>query len=154
MAFFTPEPILADADNLVVSEFNYHPADPSTPAELAVSTNPDEFEFLEFMNVSSQPVDLEGVTISDGISFTFGPNNILPAGARMLIVENRNAFEARYGDLMGPVLFGTDSLGLSEYGGKLANGGERVLIQDAAGGTIQDFTYDDVLPWPPASDGP
>ncbi|GHC47207.1 lamin tail domain-containing protein [Roseibacillus persicicus] len=154
MAFFTPEPIPADADNLVVSEFHYNPVGPATPAELAAAADGDEFEFMEFLNVGGQPVDLEGVTVSEGISFTFGPNNILPAGGRMVIVENQEAFVARYGGLNGGAIFGTDSAGSSQYGGKLSNGGERILIQDASGGLIQDFTYDDLLPWPPASDGP
>ncbi|MGJ8723783.1 MAG: lamin tail domain-containing protein [Roseibacillus sp.] len=151
-AFFTPEPIPADADNLVVSEFHYNPVGPSGSAEEAVAADGDEFEFLELMNVGGQPIDLEGVTISVGISFTFGPNNILPSGERLVIVENRDAFEVRYGGLANGIAFGSDSLGLVQYGGKLSNGGERLLIQDAAGSVIQDFTYDDVLPWPPAPD--
>jgi hypothetical protein len=149
-AFFSPQSIPADADNLVVSEFHYNPADPATPAEVAAGADSDEFEFIEFMNVSSQAIDLEGVTVSGGIDFIFGPNNILPAGGRMLVVENQAAFEARYG---GMALFATDSLGGSEFGGKLSNGSERLLIEDASGVVIQDFTYSDELPWPPASDG-
>ncbi|MGJ8643183.1 MAG: lamin tail domain-containing protein [Luteolibacter sp.] len=153
-AFFTPEPIPADADNLVISEFSYHPDDPSGSAELAVAVDQDDFEFIEFMNVSNQPVDLEGVSISDGINFTFGANNVLPAGERMVICENRDAFVVRYGSQITTLLYGTDSVGLSNYGGKLSNSGERLLISDASGGVIQDFTYDDALPWPTESDGP
>ncbi|MGJ8643184.1 MAG: lamin tail domain-containing protein [Luteolibacter sp.] len=153
-AFFTPEPIPADADNLVISEFSYHPEDPSGSAELAVAVDQDDFEFIEFMNVSNQPVDLEGVSISDGINFTFGANNVLPAGERMVICENRDAFVVRYGSQITTLLYGTDSVGLSNYGGKLSNSGERLLISDASGGVIQDFTYDDALPWPTESDGP
>ena len=151
-AFFTPERVPADAGNLVVSEFHYNPLGPVTSAEMAAADDGDEFEFLELMNVGGQPVDLEGVTISEGIRFTFGPANILPAGGRLVIVENREAFEARYGGLTAGISFGTDSLGLSEYGGQLNNGGEQLLIQDALGGVIQDFTYDNNLPWPPTPD--
>lgn len=82
-AFFTPEPIPADADNLVVSEFHFNPDGPDTSAELAVATDGDEFEFMEFVKVGGQPIDLAGVTVSQGINFTFGPNNILPAGERL-----------------------------------------------------------------------
>lgn len=152
-AFFTPEPIPADADNLVVSEFCYHPQEPSGSAELAVATDQDDFEFIEFMNVSNQPVSLEGVSISEGINFTFGANNVLPAGERMVICENRDAFVVRYGSQISTLLYGTDSVGVSNYGGKLSNSGERLLIRDASGVVIQDFTYDDALPWPTESDG-
>jgi hypothetical protein len=37
--------------NLNITEIYYHPAEPATPAELAVSTNQDEFEFIEIANV-------------------------------------------------------------------------------------------------------
>ncbi|MFC7337743.1 lamin tail domain-containing protein [Haloferula chungangensis] len=154
IAFFTPEPVLADSGNLVISEFNYHPEDPLTSAELAAATDADEFEFVEFKNVASVPVDLSGVSFTTGIEFTFAANNILPAGGRMVIVKNMAAFEARYAGQLGSILFGTDALGGSEYGGKLSNSGEQLVLEDAEGGIIHDFSFSDEAPWPTASDGP
>jgi len=153
-AFFTPEPIAADASNLVISEFNYNPYHPTSGAELSITTDADDFEFVELKNVALQPVDLSGVSFIDGINFTFGPNNIIPAGGRMIIVKNQVAFAERYFGALDGVLFGTDSTGLSEFGGKLSNGGEQIILVDASGGIIHDFTYDDTLPWPTSSDGP
>ncbi|MEP4078908.1 lamin tail domain-containing protein [Haloferula sp.] len=153
-AFFTTLPVPGDATNLVVSELNYHPDNPITPEELAISSDPDEFEFIELKNIGLQPVDLSGVSFTDGIEFTFAPNNIVPAGGRVIIVRNEEAFEERYASQLGSVIYGTDTLGNSEYGGKLSNGGEQVILEDDFGGVVHDFTYDDTLPWPTASDGP
>lgn len=153
-AFFTPEPVLASSENLVISEFNYNPADPDTALELAVSNDSDEFEYIEIKNVSLFPVDLSGVSFTDGIEFTFGSNSILESGERFVLVENITAFEARYPGDLDNVVYGLDTVGNSQYGGKLSNGGEQIILEDALGGIIHDFTYDDVAPWPTYSDGP
>ncbi|MEP4077355.1 lamin tail domain-containing protein [Haloferula sp.] len=153
-AFFTPEPELADSSNLVISEFNYHPDNPLTPEELAISSDPDEFEFIELKNVTTVPLDLSGLSFIDGIEFDFANNNILPAGGRMVIVRNKDAFEERYSSQLGSITYGTDTLGESEYGGKLSNGGEQLVLVDAGGSIIHDFNYDDQAPWPTATDGP
>ena len=152
-AFFTPETVPADASNLVISEFHYHPAEPSSPDEIDGGFDADDFEFVEFMNVGSQPIDMEGVVVSSGINFTFGSNNTIPSGGRMLIVENAGGFAVRYSGQIGSLRFGTDSVGSNEYAGKLSNGGEPLVITDASGVLIQDFTYSDNLPWPPEADG-
>ncbi|WP_435895117.1 lamin tail domain-containing protein [Oceaniferula spumae] len=152
-AFFTPDPIDADATNLVVSEVNYNPADASTSAELAITTDKDDFEFVELKNVSPFPVDVSGVAFTQGINFTFGPNNVIPAGGRLIIVKNKAAFSERYSSALSSVRFGTDSIGSSEYSGNLSNGGEQIILTDAAANVIHDFTYDDVAPWPTSADG-
>jgi len=157
-AQFTLDSVPADANNLVVSKIHFDPADPSE-AELAVLPNvdSDEFEFLELKNVGTQAISLEGVTISGGISFTFAAGNDLPAGARLVVVENQAAFELRYSSLLGSITFGTDASGGSQYGGSLSNGGEQLILTNTLTGNpgviIHDFAYDDRAPWPTASDG-
>ena len=153
-AFFAPDPVAASAANLVVSEINYNPNDPETAAELAIATDADEFEFIEIKNVSLLPVDLSGVRFSDGVDFTFGNNNVLGAGERLVLVRNISAFEERYASQVAGVIYGVDSIGQSEYSGGLSNGGEQIVLEDAQGGIIHDFTYDDDSPWPTAPDGP
>ena len=149
-AFFSIDSVPADATNLVVSEFNYHPAEPTDPAEVAISTDRDDFEFVELMNVAAQTIDLTGVRFVEGIRFDFADNTLIPAGGRLVLVKHRAAFEARYPD---PVVLAVDVLGQNEFGGRLSNDGERILLLDAGGGTIRDFTYNDQLPWPPSADG-
>ena len=140
---------LANATNLVISEIQYAPADPSL-AEQATSTDPADYEWIELTNIDSQAIDLTDVHFEAGIDFTFTGSAIttLAPGARVLIVRNQAAFEARYGSSMNASIAG-------EYSpSRLDNAGERIHLVDALGITIQDFTYNDQLPWPSESGFP
>ncbi len=139
-----PDPTLYQ-QNLVISEIHYNPSQPTTAAELAVSTENDDYEFIELLNVGSDPLDLTDVRFTKGIDFDFDPGTILAAGARILVVKNIAAFEARYGTGL-PVA--------GSYGEQnLSNGGENLKLSLGAGMAIHEFVYDDGLPWPPPADG-
>ncbi|CAN5336996.1 hypothetical protein BH23VER1_BH23VER1_02640 [soil metagenome] len=141
-AFFTTGSEPAGQGNLVVSEFHYHPSAPATAGETAASTDPNDFEFIELMNISAQPLDLTGVSFTDGITYAFPENTILAAGERTVLARDAGAFAARYG---------FQPAGL--YSGRLDNDGERLRLVSSATGPIQDFTYNDQLPWPVIADG-
>ncbi len=139
-------------DALRITEINYNPADP-TAAELATQPveDPDftaaDFEFVELTNISDGPiVDLAGVRFGEGIEFDFtgGPIASLAAGESLVIVQNEDAFAARYGD--GAAVAGT-------FTNRLNNGGERLLLLDKFGQTILDFSYSDDDAWPQRADG-
>ena len=68
---------------------------------------------------------------------------MLSAGASVLVVGNKAAFEARYGG-------GLNIAG--EYDGQLDNSGEKIQLHDNAGENILEFVYDDE--WYPETDGP
>ncbi|HPC93807.1 MAG TPA: CotH kinase family protein [Sedimentisphaerales bacterium] len=108
------------AENLRISELMYHPADPNT-------------EFIELTNVGAETIDLNLVRFTAGVDFTF-PGVELAPGEYVLVVENAALFEARYGQ--GFPIAG-------EYNGNLANGGEYIELQDAAGQIIHGFRYGD-----------
>ena len=144
-AFFSINSIPAAAGNFVVSEFNYHPAEPVAPEEIAVSTDRDSYEFLEILNIATQPIELGGVAFTDGITYTFPENTLLAAGARAVLVSNLEAFTARYGEL-------PDGTFVGDYSGRLSNDGERIAI-GGQGGTLIEFTYNDQAPWPTLPDG-
>jgi hypothetical protein len=84
--------------------------------------------------------------LRDGIDFDFSASPIkqLAPGARLLLVQNRAAFEFRYG--VGLPIAG-------QYLGRLSNSGERVAIVDAADVTLFEITYGTVSPWPESPDG-
>ncbi|YCM46550.1 lamin tail domain-containing protein [Verrucomicrobiaceae bacterium 227] len=147
-AFFTPDTVPASAANLVISEINYHPGEPATAAEILVSTDRDDYEFLELKNVATQSINLTGVRFTLGITFNFADNTILPPGGRIVIVKNRAAFDARYPGLAAGITIATDVLGNDFYSGRLSNSGEQLTLLDANDDVIHDFTYSDVLPWP------
>ncbi|MFT4547329.1 MAG: hypothetical protein ACI8XO_001313 [Verrucomicrobiales bacterium] len=124
----------AAAANLVVSEIHYNPSE--TQGKLA--------EFIELMNISTAPLDLAGVTFSQGIDFAFGAQATLAPGQRGLLVADPAAFEAAYG--LGLPIMGT-------YSGRLDNGGERLTLLADGGAIIQSFRYNDQAPWPTEADG-
>lgn len=138
----------ATAANLVVTEIMYHPADPS-PAEIAAGFfDAGDFEYIELTNRSTtQYADLAGVKFMLGITFDFDTaltGRLVPPGGRVLLVRNPSAFQLRYGTGL-PVA--------GEFSGSLDNLGERLILQDAALGTIADFTFSDLAPWPGQADG-
>lgn len=146
-AFYNVDSAPASSANLVISELHYHPADPTRSVELAVSSDKDDYEFIELLNISAGYVDLNGVQFTEGVHFDFAASSIrqLAPGARVLVVRTRAAFEARYG--LGLPIAGefTDLTSLS-------NSGERLALIGPAG-TIRDFDYDDLAPWPTVADG-
>lgn len=127
-----------------VTEIHYHPADPTADEIAAGYDDGDLFEFIELQNTSdAATLDLAGVSFTAGISFTFG-DVLLPPGGFVVLVSNQAAFAKRYGAL--PVA--------GQFVGNLSNGGETLHLDDADGGTIHDFAYDDTgAGWHPATDG-
>jgi hypothetical protein len=134
---------------VVINELHYHPVDGAD-------------EFLELLNISGSdallydPLSTANTwRMSEGISYTFPVNTVLPAGQTMLLVAIEPAvFRATYGipshvPILGP------------YSGSLSNGGERVELArpgDEDQGVVQylvvdSILYDDQAPWPVEPDG-
>ena len=143
-AFFSIDSVPAGPDVLVISEINYHPYNPTRVEELEVSADRDDFEFIELFNAGTSAIDLTGVRFESGINFTFPDNTILAAGKYLLLVRDREAFEARYG---------ASDVQTYEYTGRLSNDGEQLSVIDNGLDKIFDFTYNDQIPWPKVADG-
>ncbi len=116
------------AQSLRISEIMYHPADPNA-------------EYIELANIGDETIDLNLVRFTRGVDFTF-PSVELAPGDRVLVVEDIEAFEARYGE--GFPIAG-------QYAGRLDNAGEWIELQDAAGQLIHSFAYED--DWYDITDG-
>jgi hypothetical protein len=150
MAVFIVNAVAASSANLVVSEVHYAPLGP-TAAEAAAGFNSgNDFEFIEFLNVSAQNVDLSGVTVADAVDFNFinaAPNTLtVPPGGRVVIVGNQAAFLFRYGSNPQVKIAGA-------FNGNLSNGGELLTVRAANNSLIAQFTWSDLEPWPVAADG-
>lgn len=115
---------------LRITEIMYHPPPPTSAEVTAGFTNAEDFEFIELRNVGPATIDLTGVNFSEGISFTF--TGTLGAGERLLLVKNLAAFVFRYG---------TVSNVHGAYAGNLNNAGERLVLRDALGRPLHDFSY-------------
>src|SRR5690606_7492818 len=81
-----------------------------------------------------------------GVQFDFSTGAItsLAPGASVVVVNNLQAFTARYGSNV-PVA--------GEYDGNLSNSGESFSIADASGNSIADIAYQEDSPWPASADG-
>lgn len=145
-ASFQLTAVPADINSLRVTELHYNPSSP-TAAELALAPNSTagEYEFIEFTNVGTDPIDLSGVRISGGIVYDL-PGSTLGVGQSVVIASNTNAFNARYGATFTP---------LGQYGPAhgLSNSGESLVISAADGSVIQSFAYSDDDNWPSLADG-
>ncbi len=115
---------------VVINEIHY---DPDVKTEL--------IEFIELKNVGAETVDLDLVSFTDGIDFSFDNLEIL-TGEYVVIVRDHDAFELRYGSVVNIA---------GEYAGRLNNGGERIRLEDAIGRVILDFSYED--DWYDVTDG-
>ena len=143
-AFFSIDSVPAASTNLIISEINYHPYKPTKVEELEVSSDRDDYEFIEFFNSGNKAIDLTGLRFDLGVNFTFSDNTILASGQYLLLIRNRDAFESRYG---------ARNVQIQEYTGRLSNDGEQLRIVNDDSETIIDFTYNDQLPWPKPADG-
>jgi hypothetical protein len=116
------------ADNLRITEIMYNPIEPNE-------------EFIELQNIGTETINLNLVSFTNGIDFTFG-NVELAADEYIVVVANQNVFTAGYGNNVNVA---------GQYSGRLNNAGERIELQDAIGRTILDFSYKDG--WRSLTDG-
>ena len=142
-AFFSIDTVSASAANLVVSELCYRPAEATLAAETAISTDRDDYEFIELRNISAQTVDLTGVSFLTGITFTFQENTLVAPSGSIVVAKNAAAFSQRH--------LGVNTAG--SYSGNLGNDGEQIVLTSSRTGVIRDFTYNDAPPWPAGADG-
>jgi hypothetical protein len=135
----------AARSNLVLAEFSYNPV--LRESERPAGFTAQQFEFLELLNISASPVELQGVRFDDGISFDFANSNVrqIPPGGRVVLVANASAFALRHP--------GVPIAGVFANGSNLSNSGERLELLGANGQPIFDFRYTDTPPWPTAADG-
>ena len=124
--------------HLVLSELMYNaPAGP-------------DYDYLELHNRSPDTtLDLGGVVLTGGVRFTAPAGLTLAPGQYALLIGNDDeaAFRKHYS-------LADEAKILGAYGGKLANNGETIRVQAAAGGEILvTFHYSDDDNWPQAADG-
>ncbi len=114
---------------IVINEIHYNPS------------AGDSLEFIEIVNSSSNPVNIQGMTFSSGVTYTFSQPYTLPSASSypqnyLVIAKDSANFSSTYG--FTPY---------GEYSGKLSNGGETITLSDPSGATIDEISYEDNLPW-------
>lgn len=127
---------------LMIVEIMYNPSRPP-----GTTNDLDEYEYIVLKNIGYNPINLEGVKFTAGITFVF-PQIILNAGERIFVVKSTNSFEDFWRYKMGSDAPLPKYVG--EFVGSLSNDGERIRLEGALGEVIQEFTYND---WFPLTDG-
>ena len=147
---FEPKvPDLSDYNNsLLITEVMYNPSAPSKEEAGAGHLDDDLFEYIEIKNIGDKSLDLRDLRFTKGIDFDFigSQKEFIGPGEYVLIVNNINAFEMRYGS-------GLPIAGQWEEGDRLSNGGEQIKLSFGGGDPIIEFKYDDSAPWPTLADG-
>jgi len=110
-------------DGLMVTEFNYSPA------------QGNNHEFLEIQNNSNVILNLDKVRVSSAVTYLFDSHIIAP-GQILILANDSTIFENAYG--ITPH---------GEYLGGLSSNGETILIKDLFNETIDSVTYAVTSPW-------
>jgi hypothetical protein len=101
-----------------------------------------ELEFIEVKNTGSTPIDLSGLSFTNGIQYDFPKGRVLQPGEFLVLGENEGHFQQRYGKKPFQV-----------YLRKLSNDGERLTIRDALGARVFSVRYEPGAPWPVLANG-
>ncbi len=132
----------ASSANVILTVIHYRPTAPSIEEQAAGIKFASDFEFVELMNVGSVTVDFRGARFTSGIQFDFDQAAIkeLAPGERILVVNDRMAFEQRYGQ--------SSSIAGSYTDSRLDNDGERLRLVDRNFCKIVEVNYAPQAPWP------
>jgi len=125
--------VLDTLPDLVVTEVMYHPA-AATPAEIAAGfTDRRDFEFIEFQNIGTEPINLVGLRFFDGVDFAFPTHHVAP-GEYVLVVSDQEAFQFRYPTVPTGLIAG-------EFKNRtvLDDAGETIGFETILETTIQEF---------------
>ncbi len=135
------EPNVIDrTEDVVIHEIQYHRA-PLSQQDDPVTARPDEW--IELHNRGGAEVDLGGWQLVDAVAFAFPPATVLAPGAYLVVASDAESLLAEHPDVSV----------VGDFTGRLDNGGDRILLLDAAGNLADEVRYFDGGRWPGAADG-
>ena len=106
----------------------------------------EDDEYIELYNQSSSVVDVSGWRFVDGIDFVIPTNTLMAAHGYLVVARNAARLLTNY-----PHLNSTNTVG--NFGGALANGGERLALARADGVVVDEVTYGSGGRWGPWAHG-
>ncbi len=128
------------SEDVVISEIQYHRAPLSE--EGSPITERDE-EWIELYNRSESAVDLGGWQLVDAVAFEVPAGTTIGPGEWLVIASDAKSLRAQHPDITV----------VGDFSGSLDNGGDRILLLDAAGNPADEVRYFDSGRWPSAADG-
>ncbi|MBW1809386.1 MAG: lamin tail domain-containing protein [Deltaproteobacteria bacterium] len=121
--------------DLLINEFLADPGNALCDANCDGVRDAGDDEFVELVNISSAPLILDGVTLSDGLQVrhTFADGTTLDPGQPIVIFGG--------GPLACPGFAGLEVYEASSGRLSLNNTGDTITLADSQGGTINTYTY-------------
>ncbi len=113
--------------DIVISEIMYNPDGPTLGPD-------DQFEWIEVCNIGADPLQLEGMMISDGGNQLFLREFLLEASVRAVIAADGTAFSDAYG--AGIPLISWDGIWT-----KLSNSTDALLLYSSTGEVLDEVEY-------------
>lgn len=114
---------------IVITEIMYNPDGPTLGDD-------DLFEWVELCNLGAEPIQLDGMMLSDGGNQLFLGNFILEPMARAIVPSNESSFSSAYGS--GILIVPWDGVWT-----KLSNSADMLLLYSASGGVLDEIAYFD-----------
>ncbi|MEM7385495.1 MAG: lamin tail domain-containing protein, partial [Verrucomicrobiota bacterium] len=131
-------------DEIVISEIMYHfPPHYDRPETVENDYAEREEEWIELHNRSSEPVDLSEWQLAGGIRYEIPAGTMIDPGATIIVAGRAEALRQKY-----PAI----SI-LGDFGGKLSNRSDTLLLLDARGNEADRVRYYDSGRWPRWADG-
>ncbi len=125
---------------MLINEVQYDP--PQSGADAP-------FEWVELLNCTNEPVELEGWRISDNYDSDPIPSLTLPPHGFAVIAATQD-FHTNFPDFTGAIVFIEDGC----IGNGLSNDGDRLILKDSASTIIDALSYgdSDTIMLPPCQD--
>jgi hypothetical protein len=124
--------------DIVINEILYR----GVPQETPVFEESDE-EWIELYNRGTGTVDLTGWSLDEGLDFDFPVGTQLAPGAFLLVVNDRAGFTNKYPGMSA----------LGDFGGRLDNSHDTIVLRDGLRNTVDSVSYHDRGRWPEVADG-
>ena len=102
-------------------------------------------EWVELYNRGPDAVDLSGWRLDDAIDFRFPAGASLAAGEYLVVAHDADTLREKYPDISDRMI--------GDFGGRLNNQSDRILLLDAIGNPADDVTYFEGGQWPEGADG-
>jgi len=124
-------------DGVVINEIFYHAYPQTSPYA------PREEEWIELYNRGSSGVDLSGWTLGGGIEYDFPFGTVIPSGGYLVVAKDALALAGKHPAVTV----------IGNYSKQLGDGGDALILKNAAGNPVDEVRYYDSGPWPAAADG-
>ena len=119
--------LLVAPGDIVISEIMYNPDGPTLGAD-------DQYEWIELYNIGAEPIQLEGMMISDGGNQLFLENFLLEPLSRAIVAADELAFSGAYGT-------GISIISWDGEWTKLSNSSDTLLLYSSTGEVLDELTY-------------